>query len=63
MNCGNCARVITRALEELPSVSKAGANLGDHRVVVEHEPGNSVVTLMIHTLEQEGYGARPTAGG
>lgn len=58
MSCGNCSRSVTRALEQLPGVSRAEASLTDMQVVVEHEPGTSSVDLMIHALEEEGYGAR-----
>jgi len=59
MRCGGCLRGIERALNALPSVATARANLTTKRVRVTGKAGTPSTEALVAALAEAGYTARP----
>ncbi len=59
MRCGGCLRGIERALNALPSVATARANLTTKRVRVTGKVGAPATETLVEALAKAGYTARP----
>lgn len=59
MRCGGCLRGIERALNALPSVATARANLTTKRVRVTGQAGTPSTEALVAALAEAGYTARP----
>jgi len=63
MMCGNCIRAIEAALNALPGVHAARANLSSRRVVVAFEDGRTSVPQLTSRLKDAGFAAAELADG
>jgi Cu+-exporting ATPase len=62
MTCGNCARHVTEAIQNVPGVRSASASLDTSRVLVRWVPGSEhSIPALIQAIENEGYGAKVIA--
>jgi Cu+-exporting ATPase len=59
MTCSNCVRHVTGAIQSVPGVHSAAVSLEDHRASVRWAAGATPdVPAVIHSIEEEGYGAK-----
>ena len=59
MTCGGCVRSVSKVLNALDGVAKAGVSL-DHRcAVVNYNPGKLGVEQLKRTIEEAGYEIAP----
>ena len=57
MNCDYCVRALTKALEQLPGVTRATLLLEEEKAIIEHAEGEPSADVLIARVEEEGYGA------
>lgn len=63
MNCANCARHVTEALQSVPGVATADVSLPNGRANVRWKEGvEEKVGHLVQAVERAGYEARPAAG-
>ena len=56
MTCGHCVRHVTKALEEVPGVSRSAVDLARGRATVDHDASVTAASL-IAALTDAGYDA------
>jgi len=57
MHCASCVMHIEEALQAVPGVRAAAVNLATEKAVVEVEPAEVQPEVLIHAVEEAGYGA------
>ncbi|MEX0387323.1 heavy metal translocating P-type ATPase [Spiribacter onubensis] len=62
VTCGGCVSRVEAALESVPGVLDASANLGMSTARVEYLPAAASMPAMTGAVEAAGYGARATGG-
>jgi Cu+-exporting ATPase len=63
MNCGNCVRHVTEALQEVSGVVSATVSLETNRATVRWTPGQAEnASLLIQAVKGAGYHATPVEG-
>ncbi len=59
MTCGNCARHVLEALQQVPGVQSASVSLDSQRASVRWQPeGEPPTETLIKAVEEAGYGAK-----
>jgi len=59
MNCANCARHVTEAIQSVPGVQSASVNLDARQASVRWSPGSAKnIPAIIRAVETAGYGAK-----
>jgi len=61
MHCASCITAIEDALKRVPGVKAASVNLATEKAVVETDETQAPLELLIHAVEEAGYGAKPSA--
>ncbi|MFH1184294.1 MAG: heavy metal translocating P-type ATPase [Chloroflexota bacterium] len=56
MYCANCVSTLERNLKKVGGVHSAAVNLASERAVVEFDPGQANLGLLVARLERAGYG-------
>jgi len=57
MTCMMCVKHVTKALENLPGVSRVEVTLAPPRAVVHHDRASASVEAMIEAIRKAGYDA------
>jgi copper chaperone CopZ len=57
MTCMMCVKHVTKALENLPGVSRVEVTLAPPRALVRHDPAIASVEAMIEAIRKAGYDA------
>lgn len=60
MSCSACSAHVEKAVSKVPGVDKVQVNLLQNSMVVEYEEGASDADMIIHAVEEAGYGASVT---
>ncbi len=58
MSCMMCVKHVTRALQEVPGVSRADVTLSPPRAVVRYDPSMAGPDAMIAAIRKAGYDAK-----
>ena len=59
MNCANCARHVTEAIQSVPGVQSASVNLDARQASVRWSPWSAKnIPAIIRAVETAGYGAK-----
>lgn len=59
ITCAACGWLIEKRLGQLPGVSQASLNLGNHRLTLAWNPEQTRLSVLLSELKQIGYGAHP----
>src|SRR5213596_888242 len=60
MNCNNCARHVTEAIQGVPGVTSAVVRLEEGRATVRWQPGAAVqIENIVRAVKEAGYEAAP----
>jgi copper chaperone len=55
MNCASCVRHIDEALKDVNGVSGVEVRLREGKVLVQHDPNNVPVAILVNALKDAGY--------
>ena len=58
MSCRHCVKAITEALEAMPGVSFAAAELSGKTVTIEYNPLLATLEKIKYEIEEQGYRVR-----
>ncbi|WP_415055597.1 heavy metal translocating P-type ATPase [Halopseudomonas sp.] len=59
ISCAACGWLIEKRLSQMPGVSQAGMNLGNHRLTLTWNPEQTRLSALLAEIKRIGYGAHP----
>ncbi len=59
ISCAACGWLIEKRLIQMPGVSQAGLNLGNHRLTLTWNPEQTRLSALLAEIKRIGYGAHP----